>query len=129
MHGSEIGPCARQSSTTPQMVFRLWRLYLRFLGGKPVGLPSAGKTLRESQLCPASQSGENCLRIMIAPNFRCEHFSVYQAPALLKSPEQSVDMRIPWPLKIAAKVVLSRLPFPYSFWRRLSLFKHGDMSR
>src|SRR5439155_15722191 len=32
-----------------------------------------------------------------------------------------------WPLKITAKVLLSRLPIPYHAWRRVSLFKHGDM--
>ncbi|MEA2627020.1 MAG: hypothetical protein QOD06_3065 [Candidatus Binatota bacterium] len=35
--------------------------------------------------------------------------------------------RIPWRLKIAAKIVLARLPVPYAFWRSLSLFKHGEM--
>ncbi|MDP9201191.1 MAG: class I SAM-dependent methyltransferase [Gemmatimonadota bacterium] len=35
---------------------------------------------------------------------------------------------IPWPIKIAAKIVLSRLPVPYSFWSRLNLFKLGLMA-
>lgn len=35
--------------------------------------------------------------------------------------------RVPWPAKILAKLVLSRLPASYSFWERLSLFKHGRM--
>jgi SAM-dependent methyltransferase len=30
-------------------------------------------------------------------------------------------------LKILAKIVLSRLPFDYRFWQRLSLFRHGAM--
>jgi SAM-dependent methyltransferase len=34
---------------------------------------------------------------------------------------------MPWWLKIAAKVVLSRLPFGYGFWQQLSLFRHGAM--
>jgi SAM-dependent methyltransferase len=34
---------------------------------------------------------------------------------------------IPWPVKIASKLVLSRLPVPYSVWSRLNLFKHGYM--
>jgi SAM-dependent methyltransferase len=34
---------------------------------------------------------------------------------------------MPWWLKISAKIVLSRLPFGYSFWQRLSLFRHGAM--
>jgi Methyltransferase domain len=36
---------------------------------------------------------------------------------------------IPWRVKIAAKVVLARLPVDYSFWERLSLFKHGPMEQ
>lgn len=34
---------------------------------------------------------------------------------------------IGWRLRIAAKIVLSRLPIGYGVWRRLSLFRHGDM--
>jgi hypothetical protein len=34
---------------------------------------------------------------------------------------------LPWPLKIAAKLVLSRLGISYTFWRAVSLFKHGQM--
>jgi SAM-dependent methyltransferase len=34
---------------------------------------------------------------------------------------------LPWWLKISAKIVLSRLPFGYRFWQRLSLFRHGAM--
>ena len=36
-------------------------------------------------------------------------------------------MKIPWWSKIPAKLVLSRLPFGYSFWQRLGLFRHGHM--
>lgn len=36
-------------------------------------------------------------------------------------------MPLPWWFKISAKIALSRLPVPYSVWRRLNLFKHGDM--
>lgn len=35
--------------------------------------------------------------------------------------------KIPWPVKIAAKVVLSRLPVEGSFWRRMNIFKPGFM--
>lgn len=35
----------------------------------------------------------------------------------------------PWHTRIAAKLVLSRLPASYSFWRRVHLFSHGSMHR
>jgi SAM-dependent methyltransferase len=35
---------------------------------------------------------------------------------------------VPWWAKIGAKLALSRLPIPYSFWSRVALFRHGDMS-
>lgn len=38
-------------------------------------------------------------------------------------------VRIPWQLKIAGKIVASRLPVGYGSWRRLSLFRHGRMER
>jgi SAM-dependent methyltransferase len=34
-----------------------------------------------------------------------------------------------WAAKIAAKIVLSRLPVPYGFWRSIGLFRHGRMDR
>lgn len=34
---------------------------------------------------------------------------------------------MPWFARIGAKLVLHRLPLPYGFWRRLSLFRHGQM--
>jgi hypothetical protein len=34
---------------------------------------------------------------------------------------------MPWQVKIAAKVVLSRLPIGYATWRRIRLFRHGQM--
>lgn len=36
-------------------------------------------------------------------------------------------MRIPWWAKLCAKLVLARLPFGYTFWQRLGLFRHGSM--
>ena len=33
--------------------------------------------------------------------------------------------RAPWWLRIAAKLVLARLPVPYRWWRRLGVFRHG----
>lgn len=38
-----------------------------------------------------------------------------------------MSIRLPWPVKIGAKIVLSRLPVPYRAWARLNLFKHGPM--
>lgn len=42
---------------------------------------------------------------------------------------KSIKLRIniPWWAKIGAKLALSRLPFGYSFWRRVGLFRHGRM--
>ncbi len=34
---------------------------------------------------------------------------------------------LPWYVKVGAKVVLARLPVDYSWWRRLGLFRLGDM--
>lgn len=34
---------------------------------------------------------------------------------------------VPWQAKLAAKMVLSRLPVGYGIWRRLSVFRHGAM--
>jgi SAM-dependent methyltransferase len=41
----------------------------------------------------------------------------------------SLKSFIPWYAKIAAKIVLSRLPIGYRTWRRLNLFAHGDMDQ
>ncbi len=35
---------------------------------------------------------------------------------------------LPWWARIGAKLLLSNLPIPYSWWRKLSLFRHGDMN-
>lgn len=35
---------------------------------------------------------------------------------------------LPWWVKIGTKLVLSRLPMPYGFWRRLGIFRHGAMN-
>lgn len=34
---------------------------------------------------------------------------------------------VPWWIKIASKILLSRLPLGYSFWSKIELFKHGSM--
>jgi hypothetical protein len=36
--------------------------------------------------------------------------------------------RLPWWMKLGAKIALARLPIPYSIWRLLNLFRHGDMN-
>ncbi|MEJ2645627.1 MAG: methyltransferase domain-containing protein [Gammaproteobacteria bacterium] len=38
------------------------------------------------------------------------------------------NIRIPWWAKMLAKIVLSRTHLPYTVWRRISFFKHGDMA-
>lgn len=35
---------------------------------------------------------------------------------------------VPWWLIIGAKIILSRLPIPYSFWKKFHVFEHGDMN-
>lgn len=36
---------------------------------------------------------------------------------------------VPWHLKIAAKIVLARLPLSYHLWEKIGLFKQGGMER
>jgi SAM-dependent methyltransferase len=36
--------------------------------------------------------------------------------------------RLPWWAKLYSKLVLARLPIPYSMWRKLKLFRHGEMN-
>jgi SAM-dependent methyltransferase len=40
---------------------------------------------------------------------------------------ESLKKKLPWPLKIGAKLVLARVPVSPTTWRRLSVFKHGRM--
>jgi hypothetical protein len=35
--------------------------------------------------------------------------------------------RLPWWIKIGAKLGLARLPVSYAFWKRLGIFRHGEM--
>jgi len=35
--------------------------------------------------------------------------------------------RLPWWVKMGAKLGLARLPVPYGFWKRLGIFRHGEM--
>jgi hypothetical protein len=41
----------------------------------------------------------------------------------------SIKQFVPWWGKILAKLVLSRLPINYHFWKKLALFEHGYMER
>ena len=41
----------------------------------------------------------------------------------------SVKHLVPWWAKIAAKLVLSRVPVPFSFWRQVGIFRHGRMNQ
>lgn len=41
----------------------------------------------------------------------------------------SIKGAIPWPAKIAAKLVLARLPVGYRAWKRLGLFQDGSQDR
>ena len=36
---------------------------------------------------------------------------------------------LPWQVKIAAKLLLARLPVEYAYWRKLGLFLHGEMAK
>ncbi len=40
----------------------------------------------------------------------------------------AITSRLPWWAKLYAKLALSRLPVPYSLWRKFKLFRHGDMN-
>lgn len=43
------------------------------------------------------------------------------------SPKGSMRTAVLWRAKVAAKIILSRLPLGYGFWKRFSLFEHGSM--
>lgn len=34
---------------------------------------------------------------------------------------------MPWQVKLISKIAVSQLPIPYRFWRRMTLFRHGQM--
>jgi SAM-dependent methyltransferase len=40
-----------------------------------------------------------------------------------------VSQHVPWQLKVAAKVVLARVPLSYQLWKRVGIFKLGGMER
>lgn len=37
------------------------------------------------------------------------------------------DRRMKWALKITAKLLLARLPVPYTYWKAIGVFRHGGM--
>ena len=39
----------------------------------------------------------------------------------------STIFRVPWPIKLGAKIVLSRVPLPPGFWARVGVFRGGEM--
>ncbi len=42
---------------------------------------------------------------------------------------KSIFSTTPWWLKIISKILLSRLPVSFAGWRKLDLFRHGDMNQ
>ena len=41
----------------------------------------------------------------------------------------NIKNRVPWQMKLIVKVLFSRFPLEYSFWRKMRLFKHGRMEQ
>lgn len=41
----------------------------------------------------------------------------------------NIKEALPWQTKIAAKILLARLPLGYRLWQKMNLFKHGQMER
>jgi SAM-dependent methyltransferase len=41
--------------------------------------------------------------------------------------EKDLKERVPWYLKIPAKIALAHLPISYGFWQKVGLFRHGCM--
>ena len=50
---------------------------------------------------------------------------------LSRAQNGSTDMKkyLPWWLKISLKLILSKVPVPYSLWAKLCAFRHGDMNQ
>ena len=40
-----------------------------------------------------------------------------------------IKKKAPWQIKILLKLLLSSIPSKYDFWRKISLFKHGEMEK
>jgi len=41
----------------------------------------------------------------------------------------SLKQGCPWWIRVGAKIILARFPVPYTVWKHLRLFEHGDMNR
>src|SRR3954451_20968583 len=50
-------------------------------------------------------------------------------PNYMKQRSRVDGVPIPWQLKIATKIVCSRLPVDYRLWSKLNLFRHGAMDK
>lgn len=52
----------------------------------------------------------------------------YVSTLVGKSTAMGMMTHLPWWVKLTAKLLLARLPLPYWFWRKLGLFRHGEMN-
>jgi SAM-dependent methyltransferase len=67
-----------------------------------------------------------CFRYVAAP---VRHPVVLERKFNLGTRSVEVKQRIPWQLKFAAKLILSRLPLDYHLWKKAGLFDLGGMER
>lgn len=49
--------------------------------------------------------------------------------ALVQPAVRRAKRRVPWPAKVATKLVLARLPISWNVWHDLGFFRHGDMDK
>lgn len=57
----------------------------------------------------------------------CASLAIDPPREILSADRYAPGLALPWPLKLTAKLVLSRLPLRYEIWRRLGLFRHGAL--
>lgn len=95
--------------------------------GAPVLLDDPPLALTASAQSVAAQSvAADTLAEAPAPiRALCEALVIEPPPAIEPAETYARGMPIPWPAKLAAKLVLARLPLRYATWRRLGLFRHG----
>lgn len=53
----------------------------------------------------------------------------WHLPKVLGMTHFDMKKHVPWWLKISLKLVLSKVPLPYSIWAKLGAFRHGDMNQ